>query len=376
MPTWLFYWGAAIVLVVSFVLLGVLWRTPLLARTRAWAGAPVGALARRPRAGAHRRAGRLGRAVRARLARPRCSGTRDPFRNLAPTWIYVIFWLGVPLLSVCSVTCGAGSVPGARSPTHSSGCGSASGSDAKPLADYPERLGRWPGALALLAFVGARARLLGPGEPARARVRDRALLLRRALRDGDVRPRRPGGDAARASRSCTAYLARMAPLHVERRPHPRALAVHRPRRRRAGARVGRLRRRDARLGRCSTASAGRRRGRTSSRASRARTSSTTRPRRAARHRSLTSAGCSRASCSSALAYQAACAAARWTVNAPRSLAGDFLLLPRADRVRLHGRPLLHAVRPAGPVRDPAALRPVGPGLEPLRHGARDARPRR
>ena len=31
MPTWLFYWGAPIVLVVSFVLLGVLWRTPLLA---------------------------------------------------------------------------------------------------------------------------------------------------------------------------------------------------------------------------------------------------------------------------------------------------------------------------------------------------------
>ena len=27
----MFYWGAAVVLVVSFVLLGVLWRTPLLA---------------------------------------------------------------------------------------------------------------------------------------------------------------------------------------------------------------------------------------------------------------------------------------------------------------------------------------------------------
>ena len=29
-PAWLFYWGAAVVLVVSFVLLGVLWRNPLL----------------------------------------------------------------------------------------------------------------------------------------------------------------------------------------------------------------------------------------------------------------------------------------------------------------------------------------------------------
>ncbi len=27
-------------------------------------------------------------------------GDTDPFRNLAPTWVYVVFWLGVPLLSV------------------------------------------------------------------------------------------------------------------------------------------------------------------------------------------------------------------------------------------------------------------------------------
>jgi hypothetical protein len=31
-PTWLFYWGGAAVLVVSFVALGSLWREPLLAR--------------------------------------------------------------------------------------------------------------------------------------------------------------------------------------------------------------------------------------------------------------------------------------------------------------------------------------------------------
>ena len=29
-PTWLFYWGAGVVLVVSFVLLGALWKRPLL----------------------------------------------------------------------------------------------------------------------------------------------------------------------------------------------------------------------------------------------------------------------------------------------------------------------------------------------------------
>ena len=31
-PTWLFYWGAAVVLVVSFLLLGTLWRRPVLAQ--------------------------------------------------------------------------------------------------------------------------------------------------------------------------------------------------------------------------------------------------------------------------------------------------------------------------------------------------------
>jgi hypothetical protein len=30
-PTWLFYWGGAVVLVVSFVLLGALWQEPQLA---------------------------------------------------------------------------------------------------------------------------------------------------------------------------------------------------------------------------------------------------------------------------------------------------------------------------------------------------------
>ena len=30
-PAWMFYWGAAVVLVASFVMLGALWRQPLLA---------------------------------------------------------------------------------------------------------------------------------------------------------------------------------------------------------------------------------------------------------------------------------------------------------------------------------------------------------
>ena len=98
-PTWMFYWGAGVVLVVSFVLLGALWKRPVLA------------------AHEHGRAGGAGlsgvvlgpvRVVLQILSvalfglvwTAALVGDTDPFRNLAPTWIYVIFWLGLPLLSV------------------------------------------------------------------------------------------------------------------------------------------------------------------------------------------------------------------------------------------------------------------------------------
>ena len=41
-PTWLFYWGGAAVLVASFALLASLWREPLLARHAAGRPAPGG----------------------------------------------------------------------------------------------------------------------------------------------------------------------------------------------------------------------------------------------------------------------------------------------------------------------------------------------
>ena len=98
-PAWMFYWGAGLVLVVSFVLLGALWKQSLLA--------------------AHERGRDLGAAL-SRFVVGRCGssfqaisvvlfglvwasalfGDTDPYRNLAPTWIYVVLWLGVPALSV------------------------------------------------------------------------------------------------------------------------------------------------------------------------------------------------------------------------------------------------------------------------------------
>jgi hypothetical protein len=80
-------------------------------------------------------------------------GDTDPFRNLAPTWIYVVFWLGLPFLSVL-----LGNVWRALSPWRALAdafvwARERGGGEARPLAEYPERLGRWPGAVVLFAFA-------------------------------------------------------------------------------------------------------------------------------------------------------------------------------------------------------------------------------
>ena len=152
-PASFFYTSAAIVLVVSFVLLGVLWRRPLLERHLV--GRPLP---------------RLLQAVL--LSRPLCVllqaisvalllltvmtalfGTSLELLNFAPTFVYVVFWLGLPLLSVT-----LGNVWRFLSPWRAIADASVwvierTGRVAQPVLDYPERFGRYPAALALFAFV-------------------------------------------------------------------------------------------------------------------------------------------------------------------------------------------------------------------------------
>ena len=93
-------------------------------------------------------------------------GDTDPIRNLAPTWVYVIFWLGLPALSVVF-----GNVWRALSPWRALADAGvwvwerSSGRAAQPLAAYPERLGRWPGAVALLAFTALELAYSDPASP-------------------------------------------------------------------------------------------------------------------------------------------------------------------------------------------------------------------
>ena len=164
-PTWLFYWGGAAVLVVSFVALGSLWRQPLLARHSAGRPAP----------------GWLSTIVLSTPLRvvvqtisvllfvlvfaTAFDGNRDPFKNLAPTWIYVVFWLGVPLLSVL-----LGDVWRVLSPWRAIADGfvwarGLAGRPAATVESYPERLGRWPAAVALFAFVSLELAYKDPSSP-------------------------------------------------------------------------------------------------------------------------------------------------------------------------------------------------------------------
>jgi len=92
-------------------------------------------------------------------------GDTDPFSNLAPTWVYVVFWLGVPALSVVF-----GNVWRALSPWRALADAvvwvrELGGREARPLAAYPEHLGRYPAAAALFAFVALELAYADPSSP-------------------------------------------------------------------------------------------------------------------------------------------------------------------------------------------------------------------
>ena len=152
-PESFFFTTAAIVLVVSFVLLGLLWKRPLLE--------------------AHAEGRLLPRVLSAfflstplRVVLQLVSvfvfvvtlatallGTTTELLNFAPTFVYVIFWLGVPLLSVLF-----GNVWRALSPWRAIADGAVwllelGGREARPVLQWSGRWGRYPAAAALFSFV-------------------------------------------------------------------------------------------------------------------------------------------------------------------------------------------------------------------------------
>jgi hypothetical protein len=209
-PRWLFYWGAAVVLVASFVLLGALWRRPLLSRRAR--GTALGAGLSGVVLGPIRIVVQVASvALFVVVWAAALIGDTDPFENLAPTWVYVIFWLGVPLLSVL-----LGNVWRALSPWRAIADGfvwtwERTGRSATPLAAYPERLGRFPAAVVLLAFAALELAYSDPSSP-RALAFAIALYTYVTLFGMLAFGRSTWERSGEGFAVLFAYLARMAPL--------------------------------------------------------------------------------------------------------------------------------------------------------------------
>jgi len=152
-PEWLFGWGAAMVLVVSFVALAVLWPEPRL-QQEGWRPLPGGVgrvLASRP---VEIVCAALGVFVLGLVVYTGLRGTQTPTANFAPTFIYVIFWLALVPASVLF-----GDVFRAFNPWRAIGRAIAwlarvavRGELPAALA-YPERLGHWPAVAGIFAFA-------------------------------------------------------------------------------------------------------------------------------------------------------------------------------------------------------------------------------
>lgn len=152
-PEWLFGWAATLVLIASFVALAVLWPAPRL-QADSWrplAGPLSRALASRA---ASIVCGTLGVLALALVVYSGLAGEQLVSANFAPNFVYVVFWVGLVVVSVLF-----GDVYRAFNPWRA--LGRAFGWIAtriarRPLPEpmpYPERLGRWPAAIGLTAFV-------------------------------------------------------------------------------------------------------------------------------------------------------------------------------------------------------------------------------
>ncbi len=172
-PRLLFVWAAFAVLVASFVGLAVLWPKPRLEGTPRERRVLTVPRALVPVAGA------LGIATLVLVVYAGFAGTQTPTANIAPTVVYVLFWVGLAFTSLVF-----GDAFRAFNPWRAIGCGigwagQRLAADRLPAPlEYPARLGRWPAALGLLAFAWLELVYSGAEDPSVVAV---AVLLYTAV---------------------------------------------------------------------------------------------------------------------------------------------------------------------------------------------------
>ena len=163
-PKWLFTYAAIVVLVVSFVGLAVLWPKPRLEDAGERRVAPVPRILD-PVCGA------LGLALFVFLVYAGLAGEQQAATNILPTFVFVIFWVGLAVLSLVF-----GDLFHAFNPWRALARGAAAiaarvrpGALPEPLP-YPAWLGRWPAAFGLLAFVWLELVWPDRGDPSKLAV--------------------------------------------------------------------------------------------------------------------------------------------------------------------------------------------------------------
>jgi hypothetical protein len=141
-PEWLFAWAAAAVLCVSFVALAALWPKPRLEHP-GWRPLPGGrALGGRA---VEVVGGAIGVLILAFVLLTGYVGPPTPLDNFAPTFIFIIFWVGLVFASVL-----LGDLFRLFNPWRAIGRALFRGRERRA---YPERLGRWPAVVGLFGFT-------------------------------------------------------------------------------------------------------------------------------------------------------------------------------------------------------------------------------
>jgi hypothetical protein len=148
LPGWLFSWGAAIVLAVSFFALAALWTEPKLETAR------VHKLFKLPRL-LDPLCGAIGVAIFVALVYFGFAGEQDAKLNVLPAFVYILFWTMIPLASAL-----LGDIFRPFNPWRAIGRlghwvrGRLAGGShtAAPRFAYPEALGRWPALIGLVLF--------------------------------------------------------------------------------------------------------------------------------------------------------------------------------------------------------------------------------
>ena len=143
-PEWLFAWAAAVVLCVSFVALAALWPKPRLEHA-GWRPLPGGAGRVLGSRAVEVAGGVIGVAILALVLVTGYAGPATPLDNFAPTFVFIIFWVGLVFASLLF-----GDLFRLFNPWRAIGRVLFRDRRRRP---YPERLGHWPAAIGLFVFT-------------------------------------------------------------------------------------------------------------------------------------------------------------------------------------------------------------------------------